>query len=65
MYSTDYILTSWQESGLLKPSVVKVNRVFTINAELVKRAMGELTVKDAANVKAILFQILNDTIKKD
>jgi mRNA interferase MazF len=61
IYSTDYILPSWKESGLLKPSVIKVNRIFTINADLVKRSMGELSAKDAENIKAILFRILEDS----
>ncbi|MDB5056361.1 MAG: hypothetical protein JWM44_4411, partial [Bacilli bacterium] len=46
-------------------SVVKVNRIFTINADLVKRSMGELSVKDAENIKAILFRILEHSNKKD
>lgn len=56
--STDYRLTSWQQSGLLKPSVVKVNRIFTINSDLVKRIMGELPDKDVDHIKLLLFQIL-------
>lgn len=56
--STDYSLTSWKQSGLLKPSVVKVNRVFTINSEMVKRAMGKLPDQDLEQIKLHLFQIL-------
>ncbi|MEB3102822.1 type II toxin-antitoxin system PemK/MazF family toxin [Ferviditalea candida] len=63
--STDYSLTSWQQSGLLKPSVVKVNRVFTINSELVKRAMGELPGHDVEQIKLRLFQILGFQKEKD
>jgi hypothetical protein len=43
------------------PSVVKVNRIFTINANLVKRSMGELSVMDVENINAILFRILGDS----
>ncbi len=57
--TTDYSLTSWQRSGLLKPSIVKVNRVFTINSDLIKRDMGELPTKDIENIRLRLFHILS------
>gem|GEM_PF-3729641 len=59
MSSTDYSLTSWKRSGLLKPSVVKTNRVFTINSELIKRVMGQLPDEDLEQIKIQLVEILN------
>jgi mRNA interferase MazF len=64
-YSTDYILTSWQESGLLKPSVIKVNRVFTINADLIKKTLGGIPENDFASIRSILFRVLHFQTDKD
>jgi hypothetical protein len=49
----------------LKPSVVKVNRIFTINVDLVKKYMGELSVKDEENLKKSCFGFLKIQTKKD
>jgi len=43
----------------LKPSVVKTNRVFTINSELIKRVMGQLPDEDLEQIKIQLVEILN------
>jgi mRNA interferase MazF len=59
VYSTDYNLISWQESGLLKPSIIKVNRVFTINKDLVKRELGELPRKRELNRSITLSCLSN------
>src|SRR5690625_469787 len=60
VFSTDYHVSAWQESGLIKPSVVKVNRLFTINSTHVKRTLGKLTASDIENVYSILLKIMQE-----
>src|SRR5690554_5831958 len=55
VFSTDYNLISWNESGLLKPSTIKVNRIFTINLDLVKRVLGELPDTNMTEINSMLF----------
>ena len=57
VFSTDYNLISWQESGLVKPSIIKVNRVFTINMDLVKRVLGEVPTANMNDIKSMLLGI--------
>lgn len=56
-YSTDYNVQTWQGSGLIKPSVIKVNRVFTINSNLVKRTLGKLSESDIENIYSIFLKV--------
>lgn len=58
VFSTDYNLSSWRESGLLKPSIIKVNRVFTINIDLVKRVLGELPITNMTDIKSVIHEII-------
>jgi mRNA interferase MazF len=43
--------------GLLLPSVVRVNKVATLEKRLVERRLGALTASDWAQVQAVIQQL--------
>jgi mRNA interferase MazF len=51
-------LTDWQPAGLLKPSVVKPI-LSSFDTQLVRRKLGELSVTDRVQVRALFARILN------
>ncbi len=44
-------LSFWQEAGLLKPTVARVARLFTIAKGLVRKRLGKLVPEDFARVR--------------
>ncbi|MFN8368408.1 MAG: type II toxin-antitoxin system PemK/MazF family toxin [Candidatus Kapaibacterium sp.] len=57
IYSTptvgDYHLLDWQQSGLPKPSLVRM-KFATIDRNIVIRTLGKCTITDAQNITATL-----------
>jgi mRNA interferase MazF len=53
-YSTpfDVIVNDWQRAGLLKPSVVRLNRLVTMEKNLLQQRIGKPTTSDFAVVKS-------------
>ncbi len=45
---TDVGLTDWAESGLSRPSVVRLMRLGSVQNQLLKRRLGTLSTRDAA-----------------
>jgi mRNA interferase MazF len=50
----DVQIEDWREVGLFKPSVIRVHKLTTIEATLVKRSMGFLSSKDLDNLSTCL-----------
>lgn len=52
----DVTLVGWQTAGLLKPSVVRLDRLVTAEKTIFARRLGGLTPDDAARVRAVWNQ---------
>lgn len=52
----DVTIDDWEEAGLLKPSIARTNKVFTIDAPIILKKMGSLNPKE--------FKIISDTFLK-
>jgi mRNA interferase MazF len=57
----DVELAGWREAGLLLPSVVRVDKVATLEKRLVERRLGALTAGDWARVQAVIQQLWAST----
>lgn len=53
-FPDDIILTDWKDSGLPKPSLVRLAKLVTIDATLVKKSFGVLSAKDSKKIKKTL-----------
>ena len=53
----DVILTGWQEAGLRLPSVVRVEKLATIQKTAVVRPLGMLTMADREQVRLALQRL--------
>ncbi len=51
----DMVIDYWQSAGLLRPSVIRVHKLVTLETYLVKRTMGKLSERD--------LNKLSDTLK--
>ena len=53
MIQVDYdcLLSDWQQSGLLLPSIIKLHKLATIEKKLVDKVMGKLSPLDINNVR--------------
>ncbi|WP_176222250.1 type II toxin-antitoxin system PemK/MazF family toxin [Tuberibacillus sp. Marseille-P3662] len=43
---SDILISQWKEAGLLKPSMARVNKIFTIDAPMVREKLGHLKQDD-------------------
>ena len=55
--SSDVEIIEWQRAGLLLPSVVRLDKVATLEKSLVERTLGSLTAGDWARVKAVVQRL--------
>ena len=60
-YRTKYDIdvTHWQNSGLLKPSVVRIHKLATLNTTNIDRTLGKLNTKDQKKVKSIFKRLVD------
>ncbi len=49
--SLDVTLVDWQDAGLLRPSVARVDRVVTAERSVFRRRLGVLSARDAEAVR--------------
>lgn len=54
----DVQIEGWESAGLLLPSVVRVDKIATLETSLVERKLGALHDSDAQRVKAVLNELL-------
>ncbi len=59
----DVLLADWTAAGLLHPSLVRLAKVATIDAELIDRAVGRLSSRDARAARAAFKQIFADWLR--
>ena len=52
--SYDVVINEWSRAGLLAPSVVRVNKLATLEKTLVRRRLGRLSEADWSAVQAVL-----------
>jgi mRNA interferase MazF len=55
--SSDIVLVEWHLAGLLRPSIVRVDKVATLEKRLVKQRLGILSTNDWANVRAAVHAL--------
>ena len=53
----DVQIEDWKTAGLLKPSIIRVHKLTTLETKLVKRKMGILSEKDLDNLLACLKRL--------
>lgn len=56
---SDVIIVAWQQAGLLLPSIVRVNKLATLEKRLIERQIGSLNEDDRNHVRAALQQLWN------
>ncbi|MBI1742513.1 type II toxin-antitoxin system PemK/MazF family toxin [Candidatus Acetothermia bacterium] len=59
MHQTPYdvLITNWQGTGLLAPSVVRLHKLATLEKVLVRNRLGNLQPADRQQVSAVMQQI--------
>lgn len=50
----DHPLNDWQRGGLLYPSLVRAGKLVTLDRSLIRRALGQLSRKDVAEVEKLV-----------
>lgn len=55
----DVNIVAWQQAGLLLPSIVRVDKLATLEKRLIERQMGSLSDDDRNRVRAALQQLWN------
>jgi mRNA interferase MazF len=58
----DVPVANWQQAGLRLPSIVRLEKLATIEKSTVVRKMGHLTLDDWEKVKAVLKQFFADIL---
>ncbi len=56
----DTLLQDWQSAGLLSPSVVRADKLATLEKTLIERRLGSLTHDDISSVAVALRTVLTD-----
>jgi len=42
----EYNIVKWEEAGLLKPTVARIHRLFTLHRNMVNKKLGRLTAEE-------------------
>ena len=58
----DVPVVNWQQAGLRLPSIVRAEKLATVDKSTVVRKIGHLMPIDWENVKAVLRQVLSDIL---
>lgn len=53
-YFGEYLLINWQESGLIKPTTVRLNKILKLKQSDFKKYIGKLTYLDIIEIKKLL-----------
>ncbi|MGD0092162.1 MAG: type II toxin-antitoxin system PemK/MazF family toxin [Planctomycetota bacterium] len=56
--AADVEISEWRQASLLRPSVVRLDKLATLEKRLVERKLGELTLADWTKAKAALQKFL-------
>jgi mRNA interferase MazF len=55
----DIEITDWRSAGLLKPSIIRVHKLATLETKLIKRKLGNLPENDLKKLEQCLKGLLN------
>ena len=55
--SFDIVLVEWHLAGLLRPSIVRVDKVATLEKRFIRRRLGILSTNDSASVCAAVHAL--------
>jgi len=56
----DHVVIHWEEAGLKKPSVVRVDKLLQLKPEQIKDRIGQLSLVDIAAIQ----KLMNDFMKR-
>lgn len=59
----DVKLKSWQEVGLLHPSIVRLSKIATLEAEVIEKKIGAIANEDLKKVQDNFKSIFKELIK--
>jgi mRNA interferase MazF len=59
-YYNEVVISMWKEAGLLKPTVARVHRLFTIDAQLVIKTLGTLQTNDFEKIRLETIKLLQN-----
>ena len=57
----DYEISNWENSGLLRPSVIRLDKIATIEKSLILKTLGNLNDSEKSEAKKI-FKIICESI---
>jgi mRNA interferase MazF len=60
--SSDYEIKNWQSAFLLKPSIIKLNKLITINESLLYTKLGRLDSEEIQNLKEKIKGIISNNL---
>lgn len=59
----DVLLTKWKEAGLLHPSLLRLAKVATIDAELVDKVVGRLSSSDLGTARRAFQRVFSTWLR--
>jgi mRNA interferase MazF len=59
-YYNEVVILMWKEAGLLKPTVARIHRIFTIDAQLVIKTLGTLQPDDLEKIRLETIKTLQN-----
>ncbi len=59
----DVRLVRWQQAGLRLPSIVRVEKLATVEKSIVLRRMGRLAPEDWSGVRDVLKELLEEILR--
>ncbi|MBU0486623.1 MAG: type II toxin-antitoxin system PemK/MazF family toxin [Bacteroidetes bacterium] len=59
----DYFINKWENHGLLLPSVIRLNKIATLENILIEKKLGKLSKKQMTEVKSMLVSLMKNSLK--
>lgn len=60
----DVLLEDWKAAGLLHPSLLRVAKVATVDAELIDKRIGKLTARDQSAVREAFCRVFAPWVRR-
>ena len=58
----DIDIKDWKKAGLMLPSIIRVHKIATLEAAMVKKVIGKLQLNDTKNLKNALADLFCDIV---
>ncbi|MGK5090235.1 type II toxin-antitoxin system PemK/MazF family toxin [Bdellovibrionota bacterium FG-2] len=55
----DYLLSDWEEAGLLHPSLVRLAKIASLDLVLIEKKLGKITAQDSDKISSHFKRIFN------